>query len=104
MQRFLRLSLVLLILLVGVIGAVFGSQRHTSTPLVLGANGQPQPGSIASLEQVTINGSKKWVSIRGKNNHNPMVLFLMGGPGAGGFPDNGLFLTPTSLEDHFVPR
>jgi pimeloyl-ACP methyl ester carboxylesterase len=102
MKRFLRLSLVLLILLVGVIGAVFGSQWHASTPLILGANGQPQPGSIATLEQVNINGSQQWISIRGKNIHNPVLLFLMGGPGAGGFPDNSLFLTPASLEDHFV--
>lgn len=102
MKRFLRLSLALLILLVGVVGAVFYSQWHTSTPLFLGANGKPQPDSIATLEQVNINGSQQWISIRGKNIHNPVLLFLMVGPGAGGFPDNSLFLTPASLEDHFV--
>ncbi len=51
------------------------------------------------MEQVTLNGSRQWVTIRGKNMHNPVLLFLMGGPGAGGFPDQG-FLAP--LEDHFV--
>ena len=51
------------------------------------------------MEQVTLNGSRQWITIRGKNAHNPVLLFLMGGPGAGGFPDQG-FLAP--LEEHFV--
>jgi pimeloyl-ACP methyl ester carboxylesterase len=99
-QRSLRLSLALFILLVGVVGATLGSQWHASTPPILGANGQPLSGSIAELEQVTLNGSQQWITIRGKNVHNPVLLFLMGGPGAGGFPDNQGFLT--RLEDHFV--
>jgi pimeloyl-ACP methyl ester carboxylesterase len=102
MGRLLRLSLVLGILLVGLGGAVIGSQWHASTPPILGANGQPLPGSIATMEQVTLNGSQQWITIRGKNIHNPVLLFLMGGPGAGGFPDNSMMLTPSSLEDHFV--
>jgi len=100
--RLVRLALVLLILLVGVAGATLGSQWHASTPPILGANGQPLPGSIATLEQVTLNGSQQWITIRGKNVHNPVLLFFMGGPGAGGFPDNSMLLTPLSLEDHFV--
>lgn len=86
--------------LLGALGvAAVGSQWHASTSPILGANGQPLPGSIATLEQVTLNGSHEWITIRGKNVHNPVLLFLMGGPGAGGFPDQG-FLAP--LEDHFV--
>ncbi len=100
LQRLLRLSLVLGILLAGVAGAVIGSQWHASTPAILGADGKPLPGSIASLEQVTLNGSQQWITIRGKNTHNPVLLYLMGGPGAGGFPSNQGFLPP--LEDHFV--
>jgi pimeloyl-ACP methyl ester carboxylesterase len=101
-QRLVRLSLVLLILLVGMGGAVIGSQWHASTPPILSANGQPLPGSIATMEQVTLGDSQQWITIRGKNIHNPVLLFLMGGPGAGGFPDNSLLLTPSPLEDHFV--
>lgn len=99
-RRLVRLSLVLVILLVGLAGTVFGSQWHASTPPILGANGQPLPGSIATLEQVTLNGSQQWITIRGKNVHSPVLLYLMGGPGAGGFPSNQGFLAP--LEDHFV--
>lgn len=101
MGRLLRLSLVLGILLVGLAGAVIGSQWHASTPPILGANGQPLPGSIATMEQVTLNGSQQWITIRGKNAHNPVLLYLgIGGPGAGGFPATAMTLAP--LEDHFV--
>lgn len=102
LQRLLRLVLVLGTLLVSVAGAAIGSQLHASTPPIRAANGQPLAGSIATMEQITLNGSQQWITIRGKNVHNPVLLFLMGGPGAGGFPDNSMFLTPASLEDHFV--
>jgi pimeloyl-ACP methyl ester carboxylesterase len=99
MQRLLRLLLVLGILLVGAAGAVVGSQWHASTPPILGANGQPLPGSIATMEQVTLNGSQQWITIRGTNIHHPVLLWLTGGPGQGGIADQEL-LAP--LEDHFV--
>jgi pimeloyl-ACP methyl ester carboxylesterase len=94
LQRLLRLFLVLLILLVGVASAVVGSQWHASTPPILGA------GSIATMEQVTLGGSQQWITIRGTNTHNPVLLFLTGGPGQGGFDANQGSLA--WLENHFV--
>lgn len=99
-QRLLRLSLALLALLVAVVGATVGSQWHASTPPIPGANGQPLPGSIASMEQVTLGGSKEWITIRGKSTSDPVLLYLNGGPGAGSFPWSSMVLKP--LEDHFV--
>ncbi len=100
-QRLVRLSLVLLILLIGIGGAVIGSQWHASTPPILDANGKPLPGSIATMEQVTLNGSQQWITVRGKNVHNPILLYLgIGGPGAGGLPNNAMSLA--ALEEHFV--
>ena len=99
LRRAARLAITVATVLVVLGGVAVGSQLHAATPAIVGANAQPLSGSIATLEQVTLNGSQQWISIRGKNAHNPVLLFLMGGPGAGGFPDQG-FLAP--LEEHFV--
>jgi pimeloyl-ACP methyl ester carboxylesterase len=58
------------------------------------------PNSIARLERVKLNDSEQWISIRGKDVNNPVLLFLSGGPG-------GSQLTPVrrslgGLEDYFV--
>jgi pimeloyl-ACP methyl ester carboxylesterase len=58
------------------------------------------PGSIATLEQVTLGGSQQWITIRGKNVHNPVLLFLAGGPGSSELSSTRSFLG--ALEDHFV--
>lgn len=100
LRRLGRLSLVLGILLVGLVGATVGSQLHASTPAIQGANGQPLSGSIATLEQVTLNGSQQWITIRGTNRHHPILLYLNGGPGAGSFPWTNIALGP--LEKQFV--
>ena len=81
--------------------AVAASQAFAATPPILGADGKPQPGSIATLEKVTLNGTEQWITIRGKDTTKPVLLYLgIGGPGAGGFPATAMTLKP--LEDHFV--
>ena len=99
LKRGSRSAIVVATVLVVLGGVAVGSQLHAATSPILGTNGQSVPGSIATLEQVTLNDSRQWITIRGKNAHNPVLLFLMGGPGAGGFPDQG-FLAP--LEQRFV--
>lgn len=81
--------------------AVGLSQVFAATPPMTDAQGQPMPGSIATLEKVNLGGSEQWITIRGKDITKPVLLYLgIGGPGAGGFPANALTLAP--LEDHFV--
>ncbi len=80
--------------------AVVVSQVTAKTPPILGVDGQPLPGSIASLEQVMLNGSQQWVSIRGKDATKPVLLFLAGGPGGSDLA--AARLTLGGLEDHFV--
>jgi pimeloyl-ACP methyl ester carboxylesterase len=66
----------------------------------LGEDAKPLAGSIASLEKITLGGSKQWITIRGKSADNPVLLFLSGGPGG-----SQLAATRTQLkglEDHFV--
>lgn len=68
-------------MLVIAICAVVASQFFATTPPIVDSNGQTIPQAIASLEKVTINDSDQWISIRGKNRENPVLLFLSGGPG-----------------------
>lgn len=80
--------------------AVLLSQWYATTPAITGADGQPVPGSIAELTAVELNGRKQWITIRGHDEDNPVLLFLAGGPG-------GSQLAATRknlgrLEEHFV--
>lgn len=73
---FLLSIIALLIFLVGI------SQWTAHTPPILGADGKPLPGSIASLEKVRLGGVDQWLIIRGQDVNKPVLLFLSGGPGA----------------------
>jgi pimeloyl-ACP methyl ester carboxylesterase len=80
--------------------AVFASQAFAATPPILGPDGNPVPGSVASLEQVELNGTTQWISIRGVDADKPVLLHLgMGGPGGGGFATRSLF---EPLEKDFI--
>jgi pimeloyl-ACP methyl ester carboxylesterase len=63
------------------LAAVVASQLSAYTPSIVGAEGQPVAGSIASLETVRLGGSEQWISIRGRSADNPVLLWLAGGPG-----------------------
>ena len=56
-----------------------------STPPILGADGQPIPGSIAELANVDLNGSEQTIMIRAADPDNPVLLYLSGGPGQSDF-------------------
>lgn len=93
-----------LVALIGVfvVGAasVIASQSFAMTPPILGTDGKPLPGSIATLETVTLNSSQQWISIRGKDTSKPVLLFLAGGPGGSQLAAARFALG--GLEDHFV--
>ena len=40
------------------------------------------PEGIEVLEPIEVNGSTQWLSIRGLNRANPILLVLHGGPGS----------------------
>ena len=80
--------------------AIVLSQVLAHTPPILGADGEPLPGSIAVMEQVELNGSQQWVTIRGDDVNNPVLLFLSGGPGGSELPSTRLHLG--ELEKHYV--
>ncbi|HNS50796.1 MAG TPA: alpha/beta hydrolase [Anaerolineae bacterium] len=80
--------------------AIFASQRFATTPPILDEQGKPVAGSISSLEQMTLNGSRQWVSIRGEDAAKPVLLFLAGGPGGTQLATARFALA--GLEEHFV--
>jgi pimeloyl-ACP methyl ester carboxylesterase len=86
--------------LLSVILGVISSQYYASTPAITDDSGKPLPGSIATLEKISINGSQQWVTIRGKDRTNPVLLFLAGGPGGSQLATARFALN--KLEDHFV--
>lgn len=55
--------------------------RPASTEPIVGADGQPLPGSVAELTRVSIGDHDLAMMIRGTDVTNPVLLFLAGGPG-----------------------
>jgi pimeloyl-ACP methyl ester carboxylesterase len=74
--------------------------RPVFTPPILGADGRPVPGSIASIEKVRLGGVNQWVVIRGRSTANPVLLMLAGGPGGSELASFRKHNGP--LEDHFT--
>lgn len=83
-----------------VVGLVVVSQLRAETPAILDASGKVPENSIAELVQVKLNGRKQWISIRGYDRRNPVLLFLAGGPG--GTQLAAVRHELAGLEKHFV--
>jgi pimeloyl-ACP methyl ester carboxylesterase len=55
--------------------------RHEATDIIANARRIVTPNGVERLEAVRIGGIEQWVSIRGADKRNPVLLFLHGGPG-----------------------
>lgn len=66
----------------------------------LDEDGKTEPGSIAVIETVNINGLDQRMIIRGRDTSKPVLLYLHGGPGSPEFPFVRQF--DSGLEDLFV--
>ena len=66
---------VLIITILSIFILIIFSQFNVKTPEIEGEL------AISELIKVEINGEKQWISVRGKNKNNPVILFLAGGPG-----------------------
>lgn len=88
---------VLALLLLGV-GYIWLHSPGTTSPII-DEQGRPVPSSIASLEQVELNGTKQWILIRGNDRTKPVLLFVHGGPGS---PEMPMMTNHAELEKRFV--
>src|SRR6476646_8043675 len=57
--------------------AVVLSQVYAATPAITDADGRPVPNSITRLEKVNLNGTEQWITIRGRDTRNPVLLNLV---------------------------
>lgn len=74
LKIFLSLWVVLLVSLV-IYSGIFPSTEAVS-----------EERGIARLEEVELGGMKQWISIRGEDKNNPVLLWLHGGPGLAQMP------------------
>ncbi len=55
--------------------------RDEATAIIANARKIVTPNGVERLEKVRIGGIEQWVSIRGANRRNPVLLYIHGGPG-----------------------
>ena len=82
----------------------FAAYLHTgrfgSTPTFRDIAGTVVPGSVATMERMTLGGVEQSVTIRGRNAKAPILIWLHGGPG---MDATGMWrFHNAALEDHFV--
>jgi pimeloyl-ACP methyl ester carboxylesterase len=74
--------------------------RGAATSAIASRDRIAGPGGIDTRGFVTIGGTRQWVSIRGRDRRNPVLLFLHGGPGSSLEPFAWTFQRP--LEEYFT--
>lgn len=74
--------------------------RHEVTDIIATTRKVVSPNGVEELLPVPINGTTQWLSIRGRDRRNPILLFLHGGPGAPTMPVAYTFQSP--WEDYFT--
>lgn len=97
------LSLLLLVLVLFPMASVIGQEVNTTeevVELLRDLRKIHTPNGIEVLEQVELNGERQWISIRGKDKSNPVLLVLHGGPASPMMPLSWAFQGP--WEDYFT--
>ncbi len=57
------------------------ASRAAATAIIANARRIVLPGGVERLEKVHIGGIEQWVSVRGTDRRNPVLLYVHGGPG-----------------------
>lgn len=60
------------------------------------------PNGVSSLEELALGGLRQWIFIRGRDQKNPVLLFLHGGPGEPVLGISGSRIMDAELIEHFT--
>ncbi len=74
--------------------------RKEVTGIIADSRKIVSPNGVEELLAVPINGTRQWLSIRGADRRNPILLVLHGGPGSPTMPADYTFQNP--WEDYFT--
>jgi pimeloyl-ACP methyl ester carboxylesterase len=74
--------------------------RAEATKIIAEARRIVNPGGVEQLEKVQIGGIDQWVSIRGTDRSNPVLLYIHGGPAYVSIPMSWWFAR--GLEEYFT--
>jgi pimeloyl-ACP methyl ester carboxylesterase len=74
--------------------------RAEATKIIGEARRIVNPGGVERREKVRIGGIDQWVSIRGTNRNNPVLLYIHGGPGYVSIPMSWWFAR--GMEEYFT--
>jgi proline iminopeptidase len=74
--------------------------RAEATSIVGAARQIVSPNGVEELLEIAIGGSKQWISVRGRDRGNPVLLMIHGGPASPEMPSSWFF--ENGWEDYFT--
>jgi len=74
--------------------------RKEVTEIIANSRKIVSPNGVEELLPIPVNGMQQWLSIRGRDRRNPILMVLHGGPGSPTMPEDYTFQSP--WEDYFT--
>jgi pimeloyl-ACP methyl ester carboxylesterase len=74
--------------------------QQTARDIVAASHKVVSPHGVQELKTIDVNGTRQWISVRGNDTRNPVLLFIHGGPASPDMPLSYTFQQP--WEDFFT--
>ncbi len=81
-MKYLKFVMILILLIVISILGFVSINKHNLQNELKSKTDITSTNGIQTLEELDINGDKQWISIRGQDKSNPVILMVHGGPGS----------------------